>query len=132
MWMWTAAAELRTTGSLLTREVLCLGNTRIVPPPNSTTIYRTVYMTFMNLNYESIYIDVGDQWRMSDALVFQWTSFYDQWKPDKLYFVTAEENGENLHCVITGDQVFFVQERILKPCLQKTVLHKETDYLITY
>lgn len=71
--------------------------------------YSIILMALVSTNYKFIYVDAEKQGRMSDARVFEYTSFSDRLMPEKLNFQTNEEEDEDLNFVIMSCKLHLIE-----------------------
>lgn len=108
---------------------------RIARPPHSGAMYYNykgfysiVLMALVNSEYKFIWLDVGQQGRISDGGVFDWTSFGNDLKSNKLNFPAKSDNDMNLEFVLIGDEAFMLHEHVLKPYSARDLTHERRIY----
>lgn len=80
-------------------------------------------MALVKADYKFIWLDVGQQGRISDGGVFEWTSFCNDLKSNRLSFPPKSENDMDLEFVIIGDEAFMLHKHLLKPYSVKDLTH---------
>lgn len=65
-------------------------------------------MALVKADYKFIWLDVGQQGRFFYGVVFEWTSFCNDWKSKKINFPPKSENDIDLEFVIIGDESFML------------------------
>lgn len=80
-------------------------------------------MALVNAEYKFIWLDVGQQGRISDGGVFDWTSFGNDLKSNKLNFPAKIDNEMDLEFVLIGDEAFMLHKNLLKPYSARDLTH---------
>ena len=86
---------------------------RIVPPPDSGAFYYNyknyysiVLMALVDSNYEFIFVDVGQNGRISDGGVLEHTEFMRRLNNGQLNLPDNTETVKNLNFAFLGDEAF--------------------------
>ncbi|XP_077341084.1 uncharacterized protein C11orf97 homolog isoform X2 [Lithobates pipiens] len=100
----------------------------IVPPPNSGSYYfnykgfhSIVMLAVVSATYEFLYVDMGQNGRMSDGGVFSRTEFYWCLQSGSLGLPPPEENQEGLPFVFVADEVFAQANHLMLPFPMRTL-----------
>ncbi|XP_077315559.1 max-like protein X isoform X3 [Lithobates pipiens] len=101
---------------------------RIVPPPNSGSYYYNykgfnsiVMLALVSATYHFLYVDVGQNGRMSDGGVFARMEFYWRLQSGSLSLPPPEENQEGLPFIFVTDEAFALANHLMRPFPMRTL-----------
>lgn len=87
--------------------------------------FSIVLMAIVDANLEFIYVDVGQNGRVSDGGVIDNTLFYEKLLSGNLNLPKKEDNVSGLDFVFIGDEAFALRTDFLKPFPQRGLTYDE-------